>query len=184
MKCWEDQWERQVKNLTQINIEQERHYTLSPTYVVMHAYMIVASVVSISFFATLWTVTHQAPLPMAFSRQQYWSGLPYPPPGHLPEPRIKPASPAKPASRFFTAKPLRKHSHTHTYTHTHTHTHTIYRIMVVAVLYFSRSDLRKWKYYIITKMTEKCKWYSYNICIIKAKCCRILFVLFQGKNQT
>ena len=42
---------------------------------------------------TLWTVAHQAPLPMAFSRQEYWSGLPCPPPGDLPDPRIKPRSP-------------------------------------------------------------------------------------------
>ena len=38
---------------------------------------------------TLWTVAHQAPLSMGFSRQEYWSGLPYPPPGDLPNPRIK-----------------------------------------------------------------------------------------------
>ena len=37
---------------------------------------------------TLWTVTHQAPLSMGFSRQEYWGGLPYPPPGHLPHPGI------------------------------------------------------------------------------------------------
>ena len=41
-------------------------------------------------FATLWTVAHQAPLSMGFSRQEYWSGLPFPPPGGLSEPRIEP----------------------------------------------------------------------------------------------
>ena len=35
-------------------------------------------------FATLWTVTHQAPLSVEFSRQEYWSGLPFPAPGNLP----------------------------------------------------------------------------------------------------
>ena len=40
-------------------------------------------------FATLWTVAHQAPLSIGFSRQEYWSGLPYPPPGDLPDPGIK-----------------------------------------------------------------------------------------------
>ena len=49
------------------------------------------SVVSDS--ATPRTVTHQAPLPMGFSRQKYWSGLPCPPPGDLPNPGIKPRSP-------------------------------------------------------------------------------------------
>ena len=44
------------------------------------------------FFATPWTVTHQAPLSMGFSRQEYWSGLPCPPPD-LPDPGTKPRSP-------------------------------------------------------------------------------------------
>ena len=46
------------------------------------------------FFATPWTVTLQASLSMGFSRQEYWSGLPFPPPGDLPNPGIKPQSPA------------------------------------------------------------------------------------------
>ena len=51
------------------------------------------SVVSDS--ATPWTAAHQAPLSMGgFSRQEYWSGLPCPPPGELPNPRIEPRSPA------------------------------------------------------------------------------------------
>ena len=41
---------------------------------------------------TLWTVAHQAPLSMGFSRQKYWSGLPCSPPGDLPDPGIEPAS--------------------------------------------------------------------------------------------
>ena len=47
----------------------------------------------VQFFVTLWTVAHQAPLSTGFSRQEYWSGLPCPPPGDLPDPGIKPASP-------------------------------------------------------------------------------------------
>ena len=43
---------------------------------------------------TIWTVACQASLSMAFSRQEYWSGLPFPSPGDLPDPGIKPASPA------------------------------------------------------------------------------------------
>ena len=46
-------------------------------------------------------VAHQAPLSMGFSRQEYWGGLPCPPPGDLPNPRIEPGSPAL-AGRFFT----------------------------------------------------------------------------------
>ena len=44
--------------------------------------------------AVLWTVACQAPLSMGFSRQEYWSGLPFPSPGHLPDPGIEPGSPA------------------------------------------------------------------------------------------
>ena len=55
-------------------------------------------------FATPWTVAHQAPLSIAFPRQEYWSGLPLPPPGDLSDPRIEtpPASPAL-AGRFTTS---------------------------------------------------------------------------------
>ena len=41
-----------------------------------------------------WTAACQAPLSMGFSRQKYWSGLPFPSPGHLPDPGIEPMSPA------------------------------------------------------------------------------------------
>ena len=43
---------------------------------------------------TLWTAAHQTPLSMGFLRQEYWSGLPSPPPRDLPDPGIEPASPA------------------------------------------------------------------------------------------
>ena len=46
---------------------------------------------------TLWTIAHQSSLSMGFSRQEYWSGLPFPPPGDLPNPGIKPMSPVAPA---------------------------------------------------------------------------------------
>ena len=45
-------------------------------------------------FVTTWTVAHHAPLCMEFSRQEYWSGLPFPSPGDLPDPGIEPGSPA------------------------------------------------------------------------------------------
>ena len=47
--------------------------------------------------ATPWTVAHQAPLYMGFPRQEYWSGLPFPPSGDLPDPGIEPMSPVCPA---------------------------------------------------------------------------------------
>ena len=45
----------------------------------------------VQLFATLWTVTRSASLSMGFSRQEYWSGMPFPPPRDLPDPRIKSA---------------------------------------------------------------------------------------------
>ena len=57
-----------------------------------------------------WTVANQAPLSAGFSRQEYWSGLPFPPPRNLPDPGIKPASLASPAwaGGFYTAEPVGK----------------------------------------------------------------------------
>ena len=48
----------------------------------------------VQLFATPWTVAHQASLSMGFSRQEYWSGSPFPSPEDLPDPRIEPRSPA------------------------------------------------------------------------------------------
>ena len=56
-------------------------------------------------FATPWTVVHQALLSMEFSRQEYWSGLLFPPPGDLPNPGIKLKSPALAGSFFTTELP-------------------------------------------------------------------------------
>ena len=54
---------------------------------------------------TLQTVVHQTPLSMGFSRQEYWNGLPCPPPGDLPDPEIEPASPASEADSLPTEPP-------------------------------------------------------------------------------
>ena len=55
-------------------------------------------------FETLWNVAHQVPLSMGFPRQEYWSGLPFPSPGDLPIPGVKPTSPAL-AGGFFSTEP-------------------------------------------------------------------------------
>ena len=61
-------------------------------------------------FVTLWTVACQAPLSMEFPRQEYWSGLPHPPPGDPPSPEVKPTSSMSPAfaSRFFITSAICK----------------------------------------------------------------------------
>ena len=58
-------------------------------------------------FTTPWTVAHQAPPSMGFPRQEYWSELPFPSPGDLLDPGIRPESPASPrlAGGFFTTEP-------------------------------------------------------------------------------
>ena len=60
---------------------------------------------SLSLFAAPWTVAHQAPLSMEFSRQEYWSGLPFPPPEHLPNPGTEPRSPALQADSLLPGLP-------------------------------------------------------------------------------
>ena len=54
----------------------------------------VKSLSRVRLFVTPWTVAHQAPPSMEFSRQEYWSGLPLPSPRDLPDPGIEPGSPA------------------------------------------------------------------------------------------
>ena len=63
-------------------------------------------------FATLWTVAHKAPLSMGFSRQEYWSGLPRPPPGDFPGLGMEPASPALAGGFFYHKWPLGSPSYT------------------------------------------------------------------------
>ena len=58
----------------------------------------------LQLFATSWPVAHQSPLSMGFSRQEYWSGLPFPSPGDLPNPGIEPRSPA-PQADALTCEP-------------------------------------------------------------------------------
>ena len=60
----------------------------------------------VQLFAALWTVAHQAPLSLGFSRQEYWSGLPFPPPGDLSNSGIEPASLLSPTmvDGFFTTR--------------------------------------------------------------------------------
>ena len=64
--------------------------------------------VCVSDSATLWTVAHQAPQSMGFSRQEYWGQLPFPSPGDLPDPAIEPASPALAGGFFTTSTSLGK----------------------------------------------------------------------------
>ena len=62
---------------------------------------VVLSLSHVQLFCDPWTVAHQAPLPLRFPRQEYWSRLPFPSPGDLLDPRIEPTSPALAGGFFF-----------------------------------------------------------------------------------
>ena len=66
--------------------------------------MIVKSLSHVRLLVTPWAAAYQAPLSMGFPSQEYWSELPLPPPRDLPDPGIKPTSPAL-AGKFFTTGP-------------------------------------------------------------------------------
>ena len=67
--------------------------------------MYVKSLSRVRLFATSWTAARQAPLSMGFSRQEYWSGLPFPSLGDLPNPGIEPGSPALQADALSSEPP-------------------------------------------------------------------------------
>ena len=72
--------------------------------------MKVKSLSRVQLFAIPWTAAHQAPLSMGFSSQEYWSGLPFPTPGNVPDTGTEPISLVSPAlaGRFFTTEPPRQ----------------------------------------------------------------------------
>ena len=74
---------------------------------VIHEYewVSVESLSRVQLFATTWTVAYQAPQCMKFSRQEYWSGLPFPSPGDLPHPGIEPRSPTLQADALLSEPP-------------------------------------------------------------------------------
>ena len=89
----------QPRDWTQVSCIADRHFSIWATSCKNLVKTIVqcSSVQSLSrvwLFATPWTVACQPPLSMGFSREEYWGGLPFPSPGDLPNPGIKPVSPA------------------------------------------------------------------------------------------
>ena len=75
-----------------------KYLTVFSCFLIINSMCVHAKLLShVQLFVTLGTVPYQAPLSMGLSRQEYWSGLPCPPPGDLPDPGIKPTSCAAPA---------------------------------------------------------------------------------------
>ena len=72
-------------------------------------------------FATPWTMAHEASLSIGFSWQEYWSGLPCPPPGDLPDPRIEPTSPVSPTVQVDSLPLSHQRSKYIQIVHTHAH---------------------------------------------------------------
>ena len=86
------------------------------TYGNIHVSILFSQIIPLSLsrvrlFVTLWTVAHQAPLSMGFSRQEYWSGLLFPSPGDLPNPGIEPGSPALQADALSSEPPGNPNAH-------------------------------------------------------------------------
>ena len=95
------------------NRTNKRHFISISIYlsisisICLFIYMLAVGLVTNSCLTlvTPQTVARQAPLPMGFSRQGYWSGLPFPAPGDLPDPGIRPGSPALQADSLLTEPP-------------------------------------------------------------------------------
>ena len=70
-----------------------------------HSSIKVKSLSRVRLSAAPWTVAHQAPLSVGFSRKEHWSGLPFPSPADLPDPGIEPGSPALQADALLSEPP-------------------------------------------------------------------------------
>ena len=77
-----------------MNLRVQPSFPYFRGHINLEAYKSVSEVKEVNTFATLWTAAFQTLLSMGFSRQEYWSGVPCPPPGDLPYPGVKPGSPA------------------------------------------------------------------------------------------
>ena len=82
-----------------------QHWVYKIFHVITCIKVKVKSFSCVRLFATPWTVAYQAPLSMGFSRQEYWSGLPFPSPGDLPKPGIEPGSPTLEADNLTSEPP-------------------------------------------------------------------------------
>ena len=79
-------------------------------YSIVIVIVIMKSFSHVRLFVTPWTVAYQAPPSMGFSRQEYWSGLPFPSPGDLPNPGIEPRSPTLAADALTSEPPGKPYS--------------------------------------------------------------------------
>ena len=109
---------------------------------------------------TPWTVACQAPLSMGFSRQEYWSGLPFPSPGDLPDPGIEPGSSALQANSLLTelqGKILCMHTHTHTHTYIYIYTSSFLSRTNYGIQIETRLNLIVISFILIVLYFTKCR---------------------------
>ena len=85
MPSWGSSWPRDQTHISYVPGQAGSLPLVPPEWV--------QSLSRVQLFATPWSIAHQAPLSMGFSRQEYWSGLPFPSPGDLPNPGIEPRPP-------------------------------------------------------------------------------------------
>ena len=88
---WKWEWQWEISGiLTHLDVSESR--VIEAVHIVLVLACVLSHFSHVQLFATLWTITWQAPLSVGSSRQEYWSGLPCSPPGDLPKPGIKPRS--------------------------------------------------------------------------------------------
>ena len=98
--AWEIPWTEELGGLQFMGVTKEWDTTQQLYNNQCNIYEMVSKCQSLSharLFATPWTTAHKAPLSVRFFRQEYWSGLPFSPPGSLPSPRTEPTFPVSPA---------------------------------------------------------------------------------------
>ena len=116
----------------------------------------------VRLFAPLWTIVHQVSLSMGFSRQEYWSGLPCPPPGYRPHPRIEPVSPAAPALQVDSLPLSYWEAHCAYYIHTKTHSGFCSCNWESGTFFLTTEGwLKKWKIFLFT---ASCSWFWRTFC--------------------
>ena len=139
----------------------------------------VKSLSCVRLFATPWTVAYQASPSMGFSRQEYWSGLPFPSPGDLPDPGIEPRSPALEADAL-TSEPPGKPPHDliasqRLYLQMSSHWGLGFNITILG-------EHKHSVYSILISLP--CRW-SWRSCKISFLCCAMTFIssTFSSKKQ-
>ena len=80
--------------MTNLTILSKQFFVTKDIHCAVQSFLLYSHLVVSDSFATPWTIVCQSPLSMGFPRQEYWSGLPWPPPGCLPDPRIQTVSSA------------------------------------------------------------------------------------------